>query len=330
MARKATEPSLFLPGFGIDDDQAYPDLFTDSHSVTTTPLHNIGEPVGPVPTSRADLIATPRPWRPTTTREANQALVAWPQWQSSALEHLDGQAAKFSANLHAIAALRALEAADRAPSSGEREALLRFTGWGGIPASFNLDGYDPAWTERARTLRDLLTPSEYEAAKASVNNSHYTEPFIIQSIWAALRRLGFHGGRIAEPSSGVGHFIGCMPPDIATRSRITAVELDDVPGRILKALYGPLGVDVRIQGLENASLADGSFDLAISNVPFGTTKSATAATGPTAGSASTTGSSGEPWISFDQAAWCVSSPRPISSTNATKQRAPMRPRKPIW
>jgi len=148
-------------------------------------------------------------------------------------------------------------------------ALLRFTGWGGIPASFNLDGRDAAWKQRAQQLLDALQTAEYESAQASVNNSHYTEPFVIRWIWAALRRLGFEGGRILDPSSGVGHFIGCMPPEIAARSHITAVELDDIAGRILKALYGPLGVDVRIQGLETATLGDASFDLVVSNVPFG-------------------------------------------------------------
>jgi hypothetical protein len=127
----------------------------------------------------------------------------------------------------------------------------------------------PPWKQRAQQLSELLQPSEYESARASVNNSHYTEPFIVRWIWAALRRLGFDGGRILDPSSGIGHFMGCMPADIATRSRITAVELDDVAGRILEAVYGPLGVDVRIQGLEAAALADSSFDLVVSNVPFG-------------------------------------------------------------
>jgi len=118
-------------------------------------------------------------------------------------------------------------------------------------------------------LSELLQPGEYESARASVNNSHYTEPFIVRWIWAALRRLGFEGGRILDPSSGIGHFLGCMPADVALRSRITAVELDDMAGRILRALYGPAGVDVRIQGLEAATLADASFDLVVSNVPFG-------------------------------------------------------------
>ena len=122
--------------------------------------------------------------------------------------------------------LRAIERDGRSPTPEERVALLRFTGWGGIPASFNLDGTDAAWKRRAQQLSELLQPDEYESARASVNNSHYTEPFIVRWIWAALRRLGFEGGRILDPSSGIGHFLGCMPADIATRSRITAVELD--------------------------------------------------------------------------------------------------------
>ena len=60
------------------------------------------------------------------------------------------------------------------PTADERIALLRFTGCGGIPASFNFDGTDAAWKQRARQLSDLLQPSEYESARASVNNSHYT------------------------------------------------------------------------------------------------------------------------------------------------------------
>jgi predicted RNA methylase len=110
---------------------------------------------------------------------------------------------------------------------------------------------------------------EYESARASVNNSHYTEPFIVHWIWAALRRLGFEGGRILDPSSGIGHFLGCMPADIATRSRITAVELDDSGRAHPQGVVRPVGVDVRIQGLEAATLADGTFDLVVSNVPFG-------------------------------------------------------------
>ena len=115
----------------------------------------------------------------------------------------------------------------------------------------------------------MLTPDRYEAALASVNTSHYTEPFVVRWIWQALRRLGFSGGRVLDPASGIGHFLGCMPEDIAQRSTITAIEPDHVPSSILKMLYEPLGVDVRSQGFETAQLADSSWDLIVSNVPFG-------------------------------------------------------------
>jgi N12 class adenine-specific DNA methylase len=268
MARKATQASLWLPGFDIDSP-VYPDLFGASEEVTTAPSTFTGDAPSPGTTHTTTTPELPRPWRPTTIQATNQAVIAWPQWPPSVLEDLEGQATKFNANLEAVAVLRAVEKDARSPTEGERAALLRFTGWGGIPASFNLNGCDAPWKQRAQQLLDVLQPAEYESAKASVNNSHYTEPFVIRWIWTALRRLGFDGGRILDPSSGVGHFIGCMPQDIATRSRITAVELDDVAGRILKALYGPLGVDVRIQGLEATALADSSFDLVVSNVPFG-------------------------------------------------------------
>ena len=130
-----------------------------------------------------------------------------------------GQATKFGANLEAITVLRVVEKDARVPTTDERAALLRFTGWGGIPASFNLDGCDAPWKLWAGQLLDVLQPAECESAKASVNNSHYTELFVIRWIWAALRRLGFDGGRILDPSSGVGHFMGCMLHDLATRSR---------------------------------------------------------------------------------------------------------------
>jgi N12 class adenine-specific DNA methylase len=268
MARKAEDLSLWLPGFGNDDDQAYPELFTDSKgAVPAVPLPSVEEANTEAP--GAIEAQSPRGWRPTGVRAANESVVFWPEWPESAFAGLEGQATKFDANLEAIATLRALEQSARAPTLPERTALVRFTGWGGIPASFNLDGRDAAWQARAEQLRDFLSPAEYEAAKGSVNNSHYTEPLVIRWIWTALQRLGFEGGRVLEPSSGVGHFIGCMPREVATRSRITAIELDAIPGRIVKALYGPAGVDVRIQGLESAALADESFDLVVSNVPFG-------------------------------------------------------------
>ncbi|MBL8451930.1 MAG: Eco57I restriction-modification methylase domain-containing protein, partial [Zoogloea sp.] len=185
------------------------------------------------------------------------------------IDDLGGAVAKFEANLAAIDQLRQIEAENRPASAEERQVLLRYTGWGGLPASFNLETEDRAWAERARRLQAMIGAEDYESARASINNSHYTEIRVIEAMWQAVERFGFTGGRILEPSAGIGHFIGAMPRNLAERSSVTAVEIDRVSGRILKALYAPGGVDVRISPFEKTPLPDHWFDLVIGNVPFG-------------------------------------------------------------
>jgi hypothetical protein len=259
-ARHTDTASLWLPGFGNDDVQVFPDLFDELPSTTPD--------LTPALQPRDD--KTPRRrWRPEIPHEVAARVDGWPHWADSALDGLDDAVTKFEANLTAIATMRALIAARRATRADERRALLRFTGWGGIPASFNRSGKDAAWNRRADRLADTLGATEYEAARASVNNSHYTEPSLARWIWAVLQKIGFVGGNVLEPSAGIGHFIGNMPRSLALASRITAIEIDPTAGAILELLYAPAGVDVRIQGAEEAALADDSFDLVISNVPFG-------------------------------------------------------------
>jgi N12 class adenine-specific DNA methylase len=262
MTRTARDASPWLPGFDLED-QAYPDLFSDAPT---------GAPHLPVaaPALSSPAVEPARAWRPVEAALSSSTVsFEWPTWDDAFLEGIDGQVTKFEANLSAIAALRSLASDGDARSPAERVALLRYTGWGGIPASFNLEGRDAAWQTRARRLVDALSADEHESAKASVNNSHYTDPIVIHWIWTMLQRMGFRGGTIVEPSAGIGHFVGCMPPHIAAASRITAVEVDVLSGRILNALYAPYGVDVRIAPFEATAIADDSADLVISNVPFG-------------------------------------------------------------
>jgi N12 class adenine-specific DNA methylase len=181
---------------------------------------------------------------------------------------LRGDVAKFEANLAAIALLSRLAAENRAAHDDERAILNRFTGWGGIPKAFNPDQDDRAWKARAQSLPDVLG-EDYESAKASVVNAHFTEVFVIEAMWRAVRRLGFRGGRVLEPSAGVGYFIGAMPRDLAATSEVTAVEIDRVSSRILSSLYAPHGVRTFAVGFEKARLPKDWYDLVISNVPFG-------------------------------------------------------------
>ncbi len=139
-------------------------------------------------------------------------------------------------------------------------------GWGGIPQVF-AEVPPKDWREEHTQLARLLSKDEFEAARASTLNAHYTAPEVIEAMYAAVERLGFQGGRILEPSCGLGHFIGLMPETMHAQSPITGIELDSITARLAQKLYPD--ADIRQGAYEDAKLNDGAFDLAISNVPFG-------------------------------------------------------------
>lgn len=167
---------------------------------------------------------------------------------------------KFDRNLAAVRLLKSLEAANRPATAEEQQVLSQYVGWGGMASAFSPNN------RRYEQLRSLLTEDEYKAARASVLNSHYTSPVIIKSMYDALGQMGFDGGKVLEPSMGVGNFFGMLPESMAN-SQLTGVELDSISGRIARKLYP--NADIKITGYENTKFADNSFDVAIGNVPFG-------------------------------------------------------------
>ena len=120
---------------------------------------------------------------------------------------------------------------------------------------------------KANASKSCLRREEYEAARASTLNAHYTSATVISAIYVAVQRIGFTHGRVLEPALGSGNFFGLMPVDMSARSRLTGIEIDPLTASIARQLYPD--ADIRAQGFETAALLDGSFDLAISNVPFG-------------------------------------------------------------
>jgi N12 class adenine-specific DNA methylase len=173
--------------------------------------------------------------------------------------------AKCLDNLAAIELLKRIEAEDRRPTPPEKRALVRYVGWGGLPQVF--DSLNKEWTAERERLERLLTPEELESARATTLNAHYTAPRVVSAMYDALRRLGFSHGRVLEPALGLGHFIGLMPDDMQTRSRITGIEIDSVTARLAKLLYPD--ADIRHKPFEESVLPDGGFDVAIGNIPFG-------------------------------------------------------------
>jgi SAM-dependent methyltransferase len=161
--------------------------------------------------------------------------------------------------------LRQLDAEERPATPEEKATLVKYVGWGAMPQVFDVDNTD--WRKEQFRLSEILSDEEHRSARATTLNAHYTAPTVIGAMYRAAERFGFKGGRVLEPACGIGHFVGLMPEDMLRRSTVTGIEIDPLTARIAKALYPD--ADIRAQAFEQTKLADGFYDLAISNVPFG-------------------------------------------------------------
>ena len=176
---------------------------------------------------------------------------------------MGGAKVKFRRNMDAITTLKTIESEGRQASREEQEILSRYVGWGGLPDAF--DSGKSGWASEYQELKSALTPAEYEAARASTLNAHYTSPTVIRAIYEAVGNMGFQTGNILEPSMGVGNFFGMLPEQMQN-SRLYGVELDSITGRIAKQLYP--NANITVAGFETTDRRD-FFDLAVGNVPFG-------------------------------------------------------------
>jgi N12 class adenine-specific DNA methylase len=172
---------------------------------------------------------------------------------------------KWRANLAAIKLIHKLQAENRPASQEEKSALVRYVGWGAMPQVFDVDSKN--WRREQIQLSEILSDEEHRSARATTLNAHYTPPVVIRAMYQAAQRFGFQGGSVLEPACGIGHFIGFMPEEMLKKTAITCVEIDPLTAHIAKALYPD--ADIVEQPFEKSKLADESFDLGISNVPFG-------------------------------------------------------------
>ena len=168
---------------------------------------------------------------------------------------------RFRNNIEAIKTLKTIESENRLATPEEQAILAKYVGWGGLSECFVERHHSNA------ELRHNLTDEEYAAARESTMTAFYTPPVVMQQMYKKLGEMGFEGGRVLEPSCGVGNFIGTMPEDMQRSSDIHAVELDSISGRIAQKLYP--AADVQVKGFEKTRFNDNSFDVAVGNVPFG-------------------------------------------------------------
>ena len=199
-----------------------------------------------------------------------------------------GLKAKFRGNVAAIEAIRNMRNEGRTEATPEEQAAIsKFIGWGQFPALFNDyvhdyrektqrekeqkaidEAYDPKdWKKERAELKALLTQAEWDSARKSTLNGHYTHPDIVDAHWRMAQRLGFNGGKFLETSAGVGYYLGMMPAELAAKTRSSAVELESMTGSMLQALYP--STNVQVQGFEKYQAPDNFYELVASNVPFG-------------------------------------------------------------
>lgn len=173
--------------------------------------------------------------------------------------------ARIEANIKAIELAKQLLENGEQASKEQMQILRKFSGWGGLGKAFSEGSYY-APNHISKRLHSLLGEKAYQEAVMSANSAYYTPAYVVDTLWDIAEKMGFEGGNILEGSAGIGNILGQMPTHISERSNIHAVEIDGTSGGILSLLYPDANVE--IQGFEQTRIANGSIDLAITNVPF--------------------------------------------------------------
>jgi N12 class adenine-specific DNA methylase len=165
------------------------------------------------------------------------------------------------ANLDALTVLNDVSTQGRPATDAEQDTLARWSGWGAVPQMF--EPHRHQWAGAQQSLREVLTEAQYREAAATTLNAHYTDPAVARDVWSFLHAAGFTGGRVLEPGSGAGTFIGQAPESAS----MVGVELDSATARISALLYP--SAQVRNEGFELTRVPENSFVATVGNVPFG-------------------------------------------------------------
>jgi N12 class adenine-specific DNA methylase len=170
--------------------------------------------------------------------------------------------------------------------------LRAYAGFGGIKPILLPYGSQDDWLAAGATSSDLKLHSEmmqlhellkenydereYKEIIASLRNSvltaFYTPPIVPESLYEVLTQSGISPKRLYEPSAGSGIFMEEAIKAFPEMRQITAVEKDHLTGMVLNALYSKNSIktDVHIAGFEETPTNDnGTYDLIVSNIPFG-------------------------------------------------------------
>mgnify|MGYP001052450977 CR=1 FL=1 len=172
------------------------------------------------------------------------------------------------------------------------ENLKKYSGFGGIKVILYPYGPVEEWQENGAARGDLnlhaaiiqfhdllksyYSERDYKEIIASLRNSvltaFYTPQIVPQTLYKVLSQQGIQPKRLYEPSAGSGVFISEAVKTFPQIEQITAVEKERLTGLVLSAMKSSLSVKTttHITGFEEAPVKDnGTYDLIVSNIPFG-------------------------------------------------------------
>ena len=192
-------------------------------------------------------------------------------------------------NLDLIDLARKIEAEGRDATPEEQAQLSKYVGFGAGAIRNSLFPVPGQWLKQQRP-NDLIFPEAVtekrwrelaERAAAlprewqqsilqSTQYAHYTSENIIRSIWSAIDRLGFTGGKVLEPGAGIGSFAMLMPESMRRPKGYTGIEFD-APTALIARLLSPQQ-NLLHDDFIKRKLPRDFFDVAVGNPPFSATK----------------------------------------------------------
>ncbi|MFP9114781.1 helicase-related protein [Flavobacterium sp. RHBU_3] len=193
-----------------------------------------------------------------------------------------------------IAAIEAAIAWDNGAvlTDAMQQALQSYAGFGGIKPILYPKGDKQGWLANGATksdmklypemmrlhriLEDAFGEQGYHEVVSSLRNSvltaFYTPEVVPRALYETLKEAGLTPKRLYEPSAGAGIFITEAEKVFGSLEQITAVEKDKLSALVLAAVNSSNNSTITTfqSPFEEAPTDDnGTYDLVVSNIPFG-------------------------------------------------------------
>jgi len=181
-----------------------------------------------------------------------------------------GLKGKFKQNIQAIK----LIALDKEfYTQEEKKILSKYTGFGGIPQAFakRNGNITKGWEKEVAELVNLLSNNEYAEARRSTLTAFYTPSRVVKEIYTQVEPYFRDKKEIAilEPSVGTGIFIQNMPDTLFDKSKVDAIELNEMTYNIFSAIQKK-NENIKSYNMSflDFEAENGSYDLVVGNPPF--------------------------------------------------------------